>query len=98
MANENNFNYGATELINIANVFSDNFSLFATAKIAVTKKGVLGATDVITGTNVFYLALIISLMLSILIYFLFFYLDNSQRPLVRKAVGFLGQMRVFMFR
>ncbi|MFH1780959.1 MAG: hypothetical protein ABH841_03075 [Candidatus Nealsonbacteria bacterium] len=92
VAAENNFNYGATELINIANISSDDFSLFATAKIIVTRKVVLGATDIVTGVdasyfdnsspsavaqatvtktgiNIFYIALIITLFLTIPVYF-----------------------------
>ncbi|OGZ20647.1 MAG: hypothetical protein A2654_00885 [Candidatus Nealsonbacteria bacterium RIFCSPHIGHO2_01_FULL_43_31] len=98
VTDENNFNYGATEIINVADVYNDNFALFATAKIIVTKKGVLGATDVITGINVLYIALMAGLISAILLYALFFYLDNSQRPFVRKLIGFLVQIKLLMFR
>jgi len=97
-AGENNFNYGATELINVVNAFNNDFSLFATTKVMVNKKGVLGATDVITGINVFYIALILAFALSLPLYFLFFYLDNSQKPFARKLVSVIGQIRLFIFR
>lgn len=97
-ASESNFNYGANELINIANVYNDDFSLFATAKVIVTRKGVLGATDVITGINVFYIALAIAFVLSLALYFLVFYLDNSPKPLARKIAWNYYKIKSFMFR
>lgn len=98
LAGKNDFSYGLTELINVANIYDGNFSLFDTAKINVTKKQVAGATDVITGINVFHISLIVAFILSLALYFVIFYLENSKNSLIRKAVKAYYKTGLFILR
>lgn len=92
------FKYGVTGHLNTAMVFGNDFSNFATTKVNVTRKGVAGATDIITGINVVYLALAIAFILTILVYSLTLYLGSSQRPFIKKLMGAYYKIGSFISR
>jgi len=92
------FKFGVTSHLNIAMVFGNDFSNFATTKVNVTRKGVAGATDIITGMNVVYFSLAIAFIFSVIFYLLTLYLENSQRPLVKKLMGAYYKIGSFISR
>lgn len=70
---ETSFNYGATDLINTALVYNDKFSVTDTCKVQVVRKGVAGATTIVsTGIGDKMLnSLLLPLALALLIVWLF---------------------------
>ncbi len=93
------FVYGTTELINTALAYNTNYSTSDTAKITVTKATVAGAiTEIPTGVNPLYLALIIAFIFSLGFYFLLPYIEDSQNPFIRKALGTGYKVKAFLFR
>ena len=88
LASADQFTYGTTYLTNTVLVYNDDFSVSDPAKIKVSKQAVAGAaTGVVTGINQLYFVLIITLILSLGLYFLIYYSERSSNTSVKKVLG-----------
>ncbi len=98
-ASVNDFNFGTTTLTNTATISSGSITNSDTATVSVLKRGVAGAvTGISTGINPLYILPFFVLILSLVLYLLVHYLENSKNPLIRKILGVYYKIRMYMFR
>jgi uncharacterized repeat protein (TIGR01451 family) len=98
-ASVNDFAFGTTTLTNTATVTSSSTTNSDTATVSVLKRGVAGAvTGISTGVNPLYVLPFFVLILSLILYLIVKYLENSKNPLIRKILGAYYRIKMYIMR